>query len=736
MQEETSRVASIATVLVPLPLPAPLSYAVPSHLSVEEGSFVSVPVGRKQYHGVVWKVENAASAPQNSQKNFTLKPISDVFPIPPMGPVLRQFIDWVARYNVAYPGMVLKMVIGTKDIFKPAPVEYGYGLLPPSAGVALTSARKKVIAYLKEHSHARQADILEATSVSASVLKAMVDANMLQKHPLEVTGEAFARTDYKAQLVALGKEQQYAADQVVNALEAHRFVPFLLDGVTGSGKTEVFFAAVAKVLESSTGQALILLPEIALTTQMIQRITERFGVEPTQWHSGLTPAKRRDNWLAVAHGNARLVVGARSALFLPFRSLSCIVVDEEHDPSYKQEEGVIYHARDMAVVYASLLHIPIILASATPSLETVLNAKEGKYTHLVLPSRYGGATLPEIKIIDMRRSGLTKQQWISPDLLTALKTNMAAGNQSLLFINRRGYAPLLLCRNCGYRFQCDSCSSWLVAHKNDNKLHCHHCGYERPIPEACPECQAEGELAACGPGAERIAEEVEILLPDARVLLLTSDHLTTPKKMEEALDKITSGQVDIIVGTQLMAKGHHFPKLTLVGVVDADLGLSGGDLRAAERTFQLLHQVAGRAGREQQQGHVLLQSYIPDNAIIQALKVGDKDAFLQAEEESRSYTNSPPFMRYTALVLSGKKDLEVKKIAMQAAVMLRSNPAVEVLGPVPAPLFLLRGKYRYRLLLKTERSFKIQTLLLQIREEMKKFHHISLKIDIDPHSFV
>jgi primosomal protein N' (replication factor Y) len=731
-----------AQVLIPLALPKAFSYAIPENMSVTEGAYVQVSIGNKPYIGVVWRIENTGNTvdtEEQTTKKYTLKPIEKALKTPPMHKTQRMFIDWVARYTISYPGMVLKMAMGMKDLFKPAkPIEV-YQLKNNATKIRLTPARTHVIDYLKAHHRADMATLLTQTQASISVIRGLVKAEILEKTQADLDSTAPAgmrHSLHSSTLATLDDAQQRAASTIIVAMDSQSFSPLLLDGVTGSGKTEVFFAAIAHILAQEKGQALILLPEIALTTQMIDRIRKRFGFEPTQWHSGLTPTTRRKNWHAIAQGHARLVIGARSALFLPFQDLKLVVVDEEHDSSYKQEEGVIYHARDMAVMYASLLKIPIVLASATPALETMLNVKDGKYQHMILPARYGGATMPHIHVIDMRKSGLNKQQWISPKLQEAIGSAMSAGNQSLLFINRRGYAPLMLCRNCGYRFACKSCSSWLVAHKSDRKLHCHHCGYHELLPKECPECASEEDFAACGPGVERIAEEVAARMPEATIQLLTSDHLTTPAKTEEALERITSGKVDVIVGTQLIAKGHHFPKLTLVGVIDADLGLAGGDLRAAERTFQLLHQVSGRAGREQQQGHVYLQSYIPDNAVIQALQKGDRDAFLYAEEQSRQFTQSPPFIRYTALVISGKEELAVKRAASQVGVWLKEALEADILGPVPAAMALLKGKYRYRLLVKSARHAKIHAKLLQLHQHAQKFRGIDIRIDVDPHSFM
>jgi primosomal protein N' (replication factor Y) len=508
-----------------------------------------------------------------------------------------------------------------------------------------------------------------------------------------------------------------------------------LDGVTGAGKTEVYFEAIAAALRGGR-QALVLLPEIALGAQWLDRFTARFGVRPAQWHSDLTAAERRVAWRAVARGEALVVVGARSALFLPYPDLGLIVVDEEHDAAYKQEDGVIYQARDMAVVRARLTDIPIVLVSATPSLETVQNVAGDRYAALHLPDRHGGAQLPIVTAIDLRADRPPRQSWLSPTLRQALAETLAAGEQAMLFLNRRGYAPLTLCRACGHRLQCPRCTAWLVEHRLARKLQCHHCGFHVPFPNACPSCRAEGMLAACGPGVERLTEEVTALMPTARTAVMTSDTITGPLAAAELIRRVEAHAVDLLIGTQMIAKGHHFPMLTLVGVVDADLGLHGGDLRAAERTYQLLHQVAGRAGRADRPGRVLLQTYEPKHPVMQALVAGDRERFLASEAEDRRGVGMPPFGRLAALILSGPDAAAVDNIAQTLGRTAPHGDGIEVLGPAPAPLAVLRGRHRRRLLLKCRRDIAPQPLIRRWVAPVKLPGSVRLQIDIDPYSFL
>ena len=531
--------------------------------------------------------------------------------------------------------------------------------------------------------------------------------------------------------VNLSEAQQVAA-QKISHLKG--FQVALLDGVTGSGKTEVYFEAIAEMMRQNK-QVLVLLPEIILTTAWLSRFEKRFGVLPALWHSSITPKTRRDTWEAVRSGVAQVVVGARSALFLPFQNLGLIVVDEEHDASFKQEDGVLYNARDMAVVRASQQPCPIVLASATPSLETYCNAQDGRYLHLHLPERFAGAVLPEIELVDMRQKEKGPIKFISKRLQEMLREKMAHHEQSLLFINRRGYAPLVLCRACGARLQCPHCSAWLTEHRQAGVMQCHHCGYTRKMPQECPCCHEKDMLVACGPGVERVAEEVQSLFPDAHLAQITSDTLSSPSQFEELLSRMQKGMIDVLIGTQMLAKGHHFPNLTLVGVIDADMGLSGGDLRAGERTFQLLNQVMGRAGREAKKGLALLQTYAPENMILRALKENNRDTFLAEEIQARKLLKMPPYGKLAGLIISGKNNALAYQTAKNIVQKAPFVTGVEVLGPVVAPIAKLRDKHRYRLLVKTDRTFKMQNFLQNWLSQVKIPSTVDVRIDIDPYSF-
>ena len=526
-------------------------------------------------------------------------------------------------------------------------------------------------------------------------------------------------------------EQQTAIDQLIMSINQHTFQPIVLDGITGSGKTEVYLEAIHHTLKLGK-QVLVLLPEIALTNQLLARFEKRFGVPPLLWHSNVTPTIKRQTWQAIVKGSVNVIIGARSALFLPFSDLGLIIVDEEHDGSYKQEDQITYHGRDMAVLRASIDQATVLLVSATPSLETIQNIESERYKKLTLAARHGGAILPSIYPIDMRQQ---PKGWLSPPLLNAIQKTLERQQQVMLFLNRRGYAPLTLCRQCGLRLTCPSCAVALVEHKHHQRLCCHHCGYSQQRPQQCPDCATEDSFIPCGPGVERVHEQICKRFPNARVLILTSDTLHSTPLLEEAIEKIHTHQVDIIIGTQILAKGHHFPLITLVGVIDADLGLSGGDLRCGERTYQLLHQVSGRAGREKDKGHVLLQTYAPDHPVMQSLCQQNRDEFNKLELIDRELHHMPPFSRLVSINLAGRDQTVVAQIARDLGFKSPKVEGVQILGPTPAPLAYLRGKYRWRFLLKVDKNYPIQRLLDHWLAQIKLPSSVSLDVDIDPQSF-
>ncbi len=717
-------------VLLPLPLPGPYDYAVPEGMEVSAGAVVTVPLGSRRRLGVVW--HGPASGEVTEAK---LRPIAGLADVPPLRPPLLRFIDWVASYTLSPPGEVLRMALPEAALAPPLAPRFGWRAASPlPEGVRITAERARVLAVFESAEGLAWvgADLARAAGVSPGVIRAMAEAGLLVPCPLPdpVHGPLSPLPPRP-----LRPAQIEAAAALRARVVQGGFSVTLLDGVTGSGKTEVYLEAAAEAVSRGL-QVLVLLPEIALSAQVIDRFAARFGAAPAVWHSDVPGARRRATWRAVAEGTASVVVGARSALWLNFRTLGLIVVDEEHETAFKQEDRVTYHARDMAVVRARLENIPCVLVSATPSLETRANVERGRYARLHLPDRHGAAGEPAVEAVDLRRHPPPRGFFLSPPLREALAETLARREQGLLFLNRRGFAPLTLCRACGHRFACPNCTAWLVEHRYTRTLQCHHCGHVEPVPPACPACGAEGALTAVGPGVERIAEEVRTLFPSARVIEMSSDTVDGARKAAALAAMIEAREVDLIVGTQLVAKGWHFPHLTLVGVVDADLGLTGGDLRAAERTFQILHQVGGRAGRAERPGRVLLQTWVPEHPVMRALVSGEVERFVAAELAERRAGGWPPYGRLAALIISAG-DAQTADLAAQA--LRRTAPEGErfqVLGPAPAPLSILRGRHRRRLLLKAARDVDVPAILRGWLASAAIPRAARIEVDVDPISFL
>ena len=718
-------------VLVPLALSAPYDYLVPMGDHVEAGEFVVVPLGPVEYVAAVWRRAAGEGPPRIPRKK--LREILEIFDdIPKLPAVSMDFAEWVAHYTLTPLGMVLRMMMAARAAFEPPAPRYGVRLEGPPP-VRMTPARARVLETAGNGLIWVKSTLAQTAGVSPGVIDGLVDAGTLIAEPLP---------DWHAMPLDPSRERakltkvQSAAAQELCTNTADGFTVTLLDGITGSGKTEVYFEAIAQALKAGK-QALVLMPEIALTGAFLARCEERFGARPAEWHSGITPSMRGRVWRAVAEDKAKLVVGARSALFLPFPDLGLIVVDEEHDQAYKQQDRVAYQARDMAVVRGHLGDCPVVLSSATPSIESLVNADQGRYQHIQLKSRYKAAGLPALQAIDMRKAPPERGAWLSPVLIEAMAETLERGEQALLFLNRRGFAPLTLCRKCGFRFECPNCSAWLVEHRFRHRLECHHCGKFVPIPDECPNCGAEDSLVACGPGVERIAEEVAELFPEARLAILSSDMTPSIADLRETLREIEEREVDIVIGTQLVAKGHHFPGLALVGVVDADLGLAQGDPRAAERTFQLLSQVTGRAGRDAIKGRGLLQTYMPEHPVIAALVAGDRDTFYAQEIAAREEAGMPPFGRLAALLITAGNRVSAESYAREVARAAPPAAQIQVLGPAEAPLSVIRGRYRYRLLVKATREADLQAYLeLWLSQVPKARGDIRLTVDIDPYSFL
>ncbi len=729
--ESQVRVAGgrVVTVLLAQPLPEAFDYVAPEGLKAEPGDVVVAPLGPRHVLGVVWGEKQAGS-------NRRLKALEGAMPgAPPLTSAARSFIERAARYTCTAPGLMLAMMMRSKEGIAPSPLEHLVIRAPELPdGLRLTDARRSVL----QHADAplTAAELSRRAGVSSGVVKGMADAGALMLVE-RAADPPFDEPQPGGPMKSLTTRQQEAAATLSEFVRERAFRPALLDGVTGSGKTEVYFEAIAAALrDDPEAQILVLLPEIALSRAVLERFEERFGATPAEWHSAAGGKARRRAWREVAHGRARIVVGARSALFLPFRKLRLIIVDEEHDPSYKQEDGALYNARDLAVMRAQTENCAVVLSSATPSLETLSNAKAGRYAHLKLIARPGSARLPTMELADMREHPPEKGTWLSPVLVEAIHETLERKEQTLLYLNRRGYAPLVICMACGERLKAPDTDSWLTEHRYTGMLVCHLTGFTMPKPDACPHCNEKGSLRGVGPGVERLAEEAHTRFPNARIEVFSSDTTQTPDALMALIGRMERSEIDILIGTQIVAKGHNFPNLTLVGVVDADAGLKGGDLRAGERTFQLLSQVAGRAGRAEKPGRAIIQTYAPESPAIALLAEGDRDAFNEMELESREMMGFPPFGRLGAVILSAPSSGDADEWAKEFATHQPNAKGVEVWGPAPAPIAVLRGRHRRRFLVRADKGVDISAYLSAWKERVKLPSSVRATLDVEPYSFM
>ena len=734
-------------VLVSGPFNEPFDYSVESKKDgVCVGQVVLVPFGKRKNVGIIVG-EGTRAIPQEK-----LKRIEEIYDINPIPQPSIELIYFLANWYCAYKGLVLKMVLSPVEAITSTEYKKVYKSkfqdsdeIEEINKYKITSKRKLILDFLfKSKQAVFQEDLIDNTGVSKSILKDMTKKNLIVEELVKKQAYSNLKVPNYNKIKfeinkLLNSEQKNAVEKINVSIKKKKPDCFLLDGVPGSGKTETYFQTVKTCLDEGK-QILILLPEISLTPDWEKRFHQSFSFAPLVWHSGITKTKKKQIWLSALNSSAGVIVGARSALMLPILNLGLIIVDEEHDPAFKQEEGVRYNARDMAIYKAIRSSVPIVLASATPSLETYHNMKIGKYIHLTLPKRATGAALPDIKLIDLKANTPERGKWISSVLTNEIKSKLDNREQSLLFLNRRGYAPLTICNSCGNKIKCVNCETWLVEHRSQNTLVCHHCGYTKRISNTCDICGAEGQIKACGPGVERIEEEINQLFPEAKLTVLSSDTMKSQKTLVKTLEKIKNNKVDIIIGTQMIAKGHDFPDLKLVGIIDSDVGLSGGDLRASERSFQLLQQVSGRSGRhaidEQDKGVVFLQTYDNENPIIRAIAKNNRDDFFEKELSSRKNANMPPYGRLAAIILSSKYE---RKLDGFASELLRVAPLfknVKIFGPAPAPLYFLRGKYRRRFLIKSDKTVNIQDVLLNWTNKIKTPHNVKLTIDIDPFSFM
>ena len=705
------------------------------------GSFVECRVMNRPYVGVVWGFGDSGLPAEKIKSVVRVMDsrlaVSDL-----------QWIQRMSDWTLMTPGAVLKLIINIPDAFLPPRVEQLYSF-DFDTKIKMTNARQAVADAFSSNDNEPMSvnDIVNIAHVSPAVVRTMIKNETLRPSDSRVieNENRFVHEYHDMGNVTLNDEQSHAAAQIGDALSHGGFSVFLLDGITGSGKTQVYFDAVLRAYNAGKS-VLLMMPEIALTAQFMSRFESRFGAPPVVWHSNLTAARRRDIWRGVLNGDIRVVVGTRSALFLPWQNLGLIVVDEEHDTSYKQEDMGNYHARDMAILRAAIAGFPVVLASATPSAETLENVANGKYRGLKLTSRFGGATLPKIETIDLRENRPTTYKTSNaddaPEIAGALSEPMCDAiaetlnnhQQVMLFINRRGFAPIVQCKKCGWTATCPDCSVGMTYHKRIGKLLCHMCGRTEPMPCKCENC--EGEVSMRGIGIEKIQEEVLARFPNARTAIVSSDTIASRQSLERIVSKMESGEIDIVIGTQILAKGHHFPNLTLVGVVDADMGLFGTDFRAAEHTFQQLFQVAGRAGRGAFPGHVLLQTYQPDNLVLNAICAGNRDDFMATDMAGRRMAKMPPYGQLVAVVIESAKENVLQKYCADLAAVAPSINGGRIMGPVPAQIYQIRNWYRMRFLISGDVRAKLQPIVSNWIARVKQPANIRVKIDVNPVNFM
>ena len=730
----------IYSVVIPIPSKGKSSfdYLYDETEELPIGQVVKVPFGsKKNLWGVINKIRSAIP-------EMKLKFIIDVSHNFVLSQEILDFIDWVSEWTMSSKGNILKLVFSTTDIFENKNIKFGWVIFPETSEkqlkdkypkFKLTEKRKNILQNLDELTPKKTEELLFESGASRQTLIELEKKQIIYRKSIIEKKQILTFEKMNKRNIVLNSSQLKAAATIENIISKRNYAPILLDGVTGSGKTEVYFQAILNTLKQKK-QVLVLLPEIYLSTEWNFRFKQNFGFDPLIWHSNLSKKIRKETWFKVSRGDNNAIVGARSALFLPFSNLGLIIIDEEHDNSFKQEEGVLYNARDMALIRAKIEKIPIILSTATPSMETWSNSQNNKFSYVKLSERIGIAKMPEIRIVDMREANLDHNKWISHSLKDKISKNLANKELSLLFLNRRGYAPLKLCNSCGHRLGCQNCESWLVEHKKDNILICHQCGITQKFENKCKSCCKEETLISCGPGVERIEEEIMGYFPEVKIEILSSDTVKNPHAMSTLLKKIQNCEIDIIIGTQMISKGHNFKNLTLVGIIDADMSLSGGDLRASEKAFQVLHQVSGRAGRENKKGIVLIQTYDPENQVIEALKKNNRDNFLTMEKDFRKVANLPPFGRLVSIIISSKDQYKLERFGNTLKDIAPNFENVSILGPAPAPIFYLRGKFRYRFLIKTKKEINIQKVIKIWLQSTKTPSAIKLVIDIEPYSFL
>ncbi|HEX3100731.1 MAG TPA: primosomal protein N' [Pyrinomonadaceae bacterium] len=743
-ETKISPVPTYVEAVLPVPLRRSFTYRIPEEMrgSIKHGARLKVPFGKRSLTG--YAVELHAELPSDIEfdesKIKNIIEVSDDEPL--ITPEILKLTQWTADYYASFWGEMLKASLPAginSEKVRPKRRKAVRLLQAEPGAKPLTDQQQKIVDLVTVNGGEMLfTDVIEQADVGASPINTLVKRGMLEVYVEDVMRDPLAKADFPAlDDFTLTDEQQAALDQITTAVEGDEFKAFLLHGVTGSGKTEVYIRAMRFALDAGRS-AMMLVPEIALTPVFSRRLRAVFGSDVAILHSNLSPGERYDEWRRIRRGDARIAIGTRSAVFAPLENIGLLIVDEEHDPSYRQHESPFYNARDVGVMRASLAGAVVVLGSATPAMESFYNAQNGKYTYLHLPDRIGGRGLAEAKLIDMRevfkRAG--KDVALSPELLEAIAETHARGEQSIILLNRRGFSQFVLCRTCGETLKCKNCDITLTFHRRDNKLVCHYCNYRENSPRVCPHCESEF-LYFVGEGTENIADQLTKKFPALRIERVDRDTMAHKGEMEDVLLKFAGGGIDMLVGTQMIAKGHDFPNVTLVGVISVDIGLGLPDLRSAERTFQLITQVAGRSGRGKKAGRVLIQTYYPEHYALRFAKEQDYEGFYNEEIKFRKRLGYPPFFVLASIMIKHREHAQ----AMRTANILRraldaanTERHCRILGPAPASIARLKNEFRVQIILKgSTRRVLRETLQIALADaELQGGDMRSIYVEIDP----
>jgi len=713
------------SVLLPINIDRPFTYSSEEKLDI--GTIVKVSFGKRELYGVVWEADKIEKKPDNIKIKSIIEVVGEgkdyILPKD-----MVYFIKWISDYYLMPLGLVLKASLKQQFFQKKSRASYVLKINPKHQA-KITEKQKIVLEEFKQNKIIDKRSLITKTGISNSIISRMIKNEILIE---EEAHENITKINLDTK-IELNSDQLKASRALVKSTKNNEVV--LLDGITGSGKTEVYLSAVNEILHQGD-QVLILLPEITLTHDFVHNLKKRYKYQIAEWNSSLTENQRRNIWFGVLNKEIKLIIGARSSLFLPFKKLGLIIVDEEHDQSYKQEDGIIYNARDMAILKSKQLNIACILSTATPSVESYDNVLQNKFQRTSLKNRFHGTQLPSIKFIDMRKADKIKESFLPVEIVEDIKANYERGEQSLLFLNRRGYSPLSICSKCGVRVDCPNCDTWLVLHKNNSQYICHKCGHTEDTNKECKSCHSQNTIVPSGRGIERVDEEIARIFPEIKRMIFSSDYLNNPTDILSALEKIKNNEIGLIIGTQLVSKGYNFPNLTYVGVLDGDFGLELSDIRSAERTYQILNQVAGRAGRMKEDSVVKILTHMPEHPIIQSITNNQKEDFYNTELAIRKSAGMPPFSRLASIIISSSDKVLLLDYVRRLDKLKNTPKNIDVFGPIEAPLSKLRKKYRMRFLIRSPKNSHIQFYIERWLKTLKINPKIRVVVDVDPYNFL